>query len=110
MTRSYRPQSRSRSGMAAMILLLVAVAPAARAQEIGEEEAVVVPAAPVGGGVLFNEAQFDQWVFGNFGPGNATAARAKLDALLTLTIEDIARTCALAPAQKRKLLLAGKGD
>ena len=59
---------------------------------------------------VLNDAQFDQWVFGNMGVANAAAARNQLDSLLTLHVEDLERTCGLTPVQKKKLLLAGRGD
>jgi hypothetical protein len=59
---------------------------------------------------VMNDDQFDQWVFGNMGLGNAGAARNRLDSLLTLNVDDLERTCGLTPAQKKKLLLAGRGD
>ena len=52
--------------------------------------------------------QFDQWVFG--GPRNSHAGRSKLDARLTLQIDDVSRMCKLSEDQKKKLLLAGHGD
>ena len=59
---------------------------------------------------MFNEAQFDQWLFSNLGTGNAGVARNKVDTLLTLSVDDLERTCDLTPIQKKKLLLAGRGD
>ncbi len=96
-----------------MIRLLAAVAivgagQAVRAQD--EEEEEEAPAAPMRGVVVFNEAQFDQWLFGNLGTGNAGVARNKADTLLTLSVDDLERTCGLMPIQKKKLLLAGHGD
>ncbi len=57
---------------------------------------------------MMTNDQFDQWVFG--GSRNSRAGRNKLDSLLTLQIDDVARICALSDDQKKKLLLAGRGD
>src|SRR5207248_5630599 len=46
----------------------------------------------------------------NMGQGNAGVARNRLDSLLTLHVDDLERTCGLTPVQKKKLLLAGRGD
>ncbi len=54
------------------------------------------------------ENQFDQWVFQNF--PTATGARKKLEQMLTLQMDDVDRACQLSDAQKKKLLLAGRGD
>ncbi len=54
------------------------------------------------------ENQFDQWVFQNL--QTATAARSKLEKMLTLQSEDVHRACELTEAQARKLQLAGRGD
>ena len=76
---------------------------------VGEEEvennAVPQPAQAV---FMMTDDQFDQWVFG--GPRNSRAGRNKLDSLLTLQVDDVARMCTLSEAQKKKLLLAGRGD
>jgi hypothetical protein len=56
-----------------------------------------------------SDDQFDQWVFG--GPMNSGAARRnKLESLLTLQVDDVGRVCKLSELQRRKLILAGKGD
>jgi hypothetical protein len=50
-------------------------------------------------------------VFGNaVGVRNAASGKAKLTTLLALQLEDVDKTCGLAEAQKKKLLLAGRGD
>ena len=54
------------------------------------------------------EDQFDQWVFG--APRNSRAGRNKLDSLLTLEVDEVCRTCGLSEVQKKKLVLAGRGD
>jgi hypothetical protein len=55
-----------------------------------------------------NNDQVDQWIFGRF--GGAPGARTKLDSALTLKIDELERLCGLSEGQKKKLLLAGKGD
>ncbi len=55
-----------------------------------------------------NNDQVDNWIFGRF--GGATGARTKLDSALTLKIDELERLCGLSEGQKKKLLLAGKGD
>jgi hypothetical protein len=105
-TASVRPAGRW--PLAAVLLAVLVAAPAARAQDDEEEE----PAAPAPPQAVFmlNDAQFDQWVFGNLGGGNAATARTKLNSLLTLHVEDLDRSCGLSPVQKKKLELAGRGD
>ena len=83
---------------------------AARAQDDDDEEEVPAQAVVNMNGFIINDAQFDQWVFGNMGVANAGVARNKLDSLLTLNVDDLERTCGLTPVQKKKLLLAGRGD
>ena len=74
--------------------------------EVEEEDEVAVQ--PNRAVFMLTDDQFDQWVFG--GPRNSRAGRDKLDSLLTLQVDDVARMCALSEAQKKKLLLAGRGD
>jgi hypothetical protein len=106
MSHSFR--SLGRLLTAATFLAILGMGQAARAQQDEEEEAV--PAPPVNGVFMINNAQFDQWVFGNVGATNAGVARNKLDALLALNVDDLERNCGLTPVQKKKLLLAGRGD
>src|SRR5208283_5075319 len=74
-----------------------------------EEEAEANAAAQPARGVwVMTDDQFDQWVFG--GPRNSKAGRNKLDSLLALQVDDVARMCPLSEVQKKKLLLAGRGD
>lgn len=54
------------------------------------------------------ENQFDQWIFQNF--PTAAAARKKLDQMLSLQMDDVDRACQLTESQRKKLLLAGRGD
>ena len=74
--------------------------------EVEEEAEVAVQANQAV--FMMTDDQFDQWVFG--GPRNSRAGRNKLDSLLTLQVDDVARLCTLSEAQKKKLLLAGRGD
>ena len=74
--------------------------------EVQEEAEVAVQ--PNQGVFMLTDDQFDQWVFG--GPRNSRAGRNKLDTLLTLQVDDVARMCTLSETQKKKLLLAGRGD
>ncbi len=90
------------------VLVMLALAPAALAQDDPDEEPAEV-SVPVRGMVV-NNIQFDSWVFGNIGSANAGVARNKLDSLLTLSVEDLERSCGLTPVQKKKLMLAGRGD
>jgi hypothetical protein len=106
MSRLFRPIGRV--FIAATLLASVGIGQAARAQDDEDEE----PAqpAPVNNVFMINNQQFDQWVFGNIGTANAGVARNKLDSLLTLNVEDLERTCGLSPVQKKKLMVAGRGD
>jgi hypothetical protein len=94
---------------AATLLAIVASGISARAQDDDDEDEAPAPPAPVNA-FFMNDAQFDQWVFGNMGAANAATARTKLDSLLTLQVDDLERTCSLTSVQKKKLLLAGRGD
>src|SRR5262245_46453324 len=93
----------------AVVLAIVAAGAVARAQDEEEEEAAPdnAPAVRI---VRMNEAQFDQWIFGNMGGGNAGMVRNKLGARLELQVDDLVRSCGLTPVQKKKLLVAGHGD
>jgi hypothetical protein len=74
--------------------------------EVSEEAEAAVQPNQVG--FMMTDDQFDQWVFG--GPRNSRAGHNKLDSLLTLQIDDVSRMCSLSEVQKKKLLLAGRGD
>lgn len=84
--------------------LALAAAPAT-GQEFVEPDA---PAAADVNNFFIDDSNFDQWVFG--GQQNSTAARARFDSLLKVNIEELERICGLNEAQKKKLLLAGRGD
>ncbi len=100
--------------LAAALLAVVGSGTIARAQQIDDEDDEEAPVAPGAmmrvNAIAMNDAQFDQWVFGNMGVANPGAARNKLDSMLTLNIESLDRTCGLTPFQKKKLTLAGHGD
>ncbi|MHB1555842.1 MAG: hypothetical protein ACYC61_00040 [Isosphaeraceae bacterium] len=112
MTEPDRP--RYRWLLAAMVLAVVGSASVVRAQQIDDEDEEEAPVAQAGmvrmNAIIMNDAQFDQWVFGNMGVANPGAARNKLDSMLTLNIEGLDRVCGLTPFQKKKLTLAGHGD
>jgi hypothetical protein len=57
---------------------------------------------------MANVEQVDQWIFGRF--GGSGGVRTKLDSSLKLRIEDLDRSCHISDLQKKKLLLAGRGD
>lgn len=73
-----------------------------------DDEAAAAAVQPAQPAFILNDNQFDQWVFGS-SPG-AGGGRNRLDALLSLQVEDAARVCRLTEVQKKKLRLAGSGD
>ncbi len=79
-----------------------------QAVDVEVEEEAEVAVQPNRAVFVMTDDQFDQWVFG--GPRNSRAGRNKLDSLLALQVDDVARICTLSEAQKKKLLLAGHGD
>jgi hypothetical protein len=78
----------------------------ARAQDEDEPKPQVnaEPPRPI----MVRDDEFDRWVFSLV--GGKDAARLRLESILTTRVEKIARQCALTELQKRKLLLAGRGD
>jgi hypothetical protein len=79
------------------------------APEASEDEVDEVAAAPVNRAFfVLNDAQFDQWVFGD--PGNSRGGRSRLDSLLSLQVDEVGRTCHVSDLDRKKLLLAGRGD
>jgi hypothetical protein len=95
------------------VLAIVIPGSTARAQDDDEpEENQKAQAAAKMRGVMVqqmaNVEQVDQWVFGRF--GGSGGARNKLDSSLKLRIEDLDRSCHISDLQKKKLLLAGRGD
>jgi hypothetical protein len=95
------------------VLAIVIPGSIARAQdEDAPEENQNAQAAVKMRGVMVqptaNVEQVDQWIFGRF--GGSGGARTKLDSSLKLRIEDLNRSCHISDLQKKKLLLAGRGD
>ena len=88
-----------------LAILLVAAVPQARGQDDLDEP----EEQPVVNNVAIDESNFDRWVYGNMG-GTVAGARDRLEALLSLSIDEADRTCKLTEAQKKKLRLAGHGD
>jgi hypothetical protein len=58
--------------------------------------------------IVVSDSNFDQWIYGN--GRTADSLRSKLESLLKLQVDDAERSCKLNDVQKRKLLLAGRGD
>ncbi len=77
----------------------------AQAQEFVDPIVVEVPAQV---GFQLNEANFNQWIFGN--RNRNVSAMAQLDALLALNLAEIEHLCRLSESQKQKLALAARGD
>ncbi|MFO0889970.1 MAG: hypothetical protein U0790_12625 [Isosphaeraceae bacterium] len=76
--------------------------------DVVEEEAVNDAVVAPRQAFLLSNEQFDMWVFGNSGaPGSG---RNKIDTLLELSVDDVARLCRLSNLQRQKLILAGRGD
>ena len=89
----------------------VAVQPPGEKADEEEDTDENVPQQAAMGVFVMNDDQFDQWVFGGGGPVNSGAARRnRLESLLTLQVDDVGKACKLSEIQKRKLILAGKGD
>jgi hypothetical protein len=97
-------RSFSRLPVLAAALLAAVVAPAGGPAQ----EKKMAPPAAVAVQRAMPEAQFDQWVFQQ--DQNAAGARKRLEAFLTLQVEEIDRACALTDAQKQKVQLTGRGD
>jgi hypothetical protein len=90
----------------ATALVVTAMARATRAQ-VEVEPKPEENAAPRGRTVGRDE-DFDRWVFSLV--GGTDAARLRLETILATRVEKIARRCALTEVQKKKLLVAGRGD
>ncbi len=101
----HRPSPLQRLLSALALLAIAGAGDSARAQ--------VVDVMKAAGPVIArknNEMQLDSFVFGNLGAGSAGATRSQFESQLTLHIEELARSVELLPPQKKKLLLAGRGD
>ncbi len=71
-------------------------------------EGAPAPAQPQQPQMVFNQANFDQWVFQN--RQNATKARSQIEDRLKLQLTSAARRFGLSDSQQRKLQLAADGD
>jgi hypothetical protein len=71
-------------------------------------EAAAPAAAQANERVFIAEANFDQWVFQ--GRGDASVARERIESTLKLCVDEVHRVCDLSEVQKRKLMLAARGD
>jgi len=98
----------SASSLFCGLLAAFVLAAPAQAQQPDDEDVPQAAAAVVVGQQQFTDENFDQWIFQN--NGNFSGARQHLDVLLALQMEDIDRVCKLTDAQKKKLLLTGRGD
>jgi hypothetical protein len=86
------------------LLLSLVVVSTASAQDIDIfEEAVEVENV-----FELHEMNFDRWIFGNV--GNSGTARDRLESLLMLSVGEVDRSCRLTEVQKKRLILAGRGD
>lgn len=72
-----------------------------------DDEPMELPQVPIQNWEI-QENQFDGWIFQNL--QTVAAARAKLNQMLTLKIDDVDRACQLTETQRKKLFLAGRGD
>jgi hypothetical protein len=58
---------------------------------------------------VFQEADFDRWIFQNNNEGLA-GVRKRLESMVSLYMDDLDRTCKLTDAQKKRIHLAAEGD
>lgn len=101
--------SQTRPPLAWLLWVVIAIACStrvARAQDDDEPEAIAPP--PPRAQFTITEDTVNQWLFGN--TAGPQAARARLESLLTATVIELDRACALTEAQRTKLRLAGRGD
>ncbi|MFI5459490.1 MAG: hypothetical protein ACHRXM_29035 [Isosphaerales bacterium] len=89
-----------------MALAVAATGPLARAQDFFEKHEIDEAALPLLHFGVSNQ-QFDQRVFGS---GGAAQFRRRVELSLTARVSDVDRICQLTAVQKKKLLLAGRGD
>jgi hypothetical protein len=97
----------------AAFLLAIGCAGAVQAQQVpglddDEDEPEAAGMVQQQNVFMMDDSNFDMWVFG--GNRNGAQGRKRLDDLLSLQIELLDRECKLDEAQKKKLLLAGRGD
>jgi hypothetical protein len=99
------------SGSLTLAVILAGVAspvrPARVQDEAEAEPEVEQPARPQAQFTITDE-QFERWIFGR--AANAQAAREGLGSRLASKIEQLDAMYALAPGQKKKLKVAGRGD
>jgi hypothetical protein len=58
---------------------------------------------------VFQEADFNRWIFQNNIDGKA-GVRKRLESMMAVAIDDIDRACKLGAVQKERIELAGRGD
>lgn len=93
-----------RAHWAPLALLTVFVACSAAQAQVK----IAPPAPAVVGQPVWQDEQFDQWVFQQ--DRTAFGARQRLDSQLALHEQDIDHVCDLTDAQRKKLHLAGRGE
>ncbi len=99
----HRPSPFHRLISVAALLAVAGAGEAARAQVVEKAARPVIARKN-------NEIHLDSFIFGNLGVGSAEATRSQFESQLTLHVEELARIVELGPPQKKKLLLAGRGD
>jgi len=92
------------SGFQAILVVLIM----SRSSLVSAQDVIEVEVQPVQNQFFLADQTFDQWVFGNVRTNLSPEER--FDSFLALSIADVERTCSLSEPQKRKLLLAGRGD
>jgi hypothetical protein len=100
-----RPDVREHRPLLALAVMLLLAIPGQAQPEDDEKDDAPKP-API---AVVSDDNFDAWIFQNNTNGSGTV-RQRLDRLLVLKVESIDRACKLTRAQRKKLLLAGKGD
>ncbi len=100
----YRDHHRRGYLQTMMLLGIVAGAPSLSAAD--DDDLEPPPPAPLVRS--YTDKNFDQWVFG--GNMNAVQFHERLEALLTRRVNEVDGDCKLTEPQKKKILLAGRGD
>jgi hypothetical protein len=91
------------------VLVDLAVQDAAVQDAAEMEDEDFVEAAPAQAArPVMNDQQFDQWLFNSV--GGAQQAAKRFETMLSVQADTVADVCGMAPEQKEKLLLAGRGD
>ena len=75
MTNLHHSIGRLLTAAALLAIVIVGAGSSARAQDDDDEDEAPAQAQPNMNGFIINDAQFDQWVFGNMGVANAGVAR-----------------------------------